>query len=236
MDISGILSQVKSGVGFNNPLSSRVNSALNSVAIPSLVDLTAMANAQAILQSVPAPTQNQLELAHNSVVAAINKTNDLLGHTDKLSGVNLSGSGTLATIAKTMQSARNISGESSCSTVLGAFGSLQNAANLISDSVTTIDSIKSFLEDIPNQIAAIPAIAEAYANRITQQIASDVGVLAQAQIEVIEHAVAQNLVSLFQDECASQVLAAVMTQDMKTEVTKVVTDIKSKKLISLTGK
>ena len=235
MDISGIFSQVRSGNAFINPLSSQINAQLNSVPIPTLLDLTTAANAQAAAQGSLVPTELQLQTAHNSMVNAVNKTQDLLGHTDKLSGVNLSGTGSLATIAKTMQAAKGINGESSCSTALSAFGAITKGAELVADTVTTLGQIKSFLDDIPHQIDIIVAQTEAFSNRIVNQIASDVGALVQAQIDVVEHAVAQNMVSLFQDECASQVLAAVMAQPMRNEVNSVVDKIKEQKLIKLGG-
>jgi len=236
MDISGILSKVKSSAAFTNPLSSQVNAALSTLNVPSLVDLTTLANAQALAQGSVVPTELQLQTAYNSVINATGKVNDLLGHTDKLSGVNLSGDGTLATIAKTMQAAKGINGESSCSTALAAFGAITKAAELISSTVDTIKGIQTFLDDIPNQIDIVVAQTEAFANKVVNQIADDVGALAQARIDIIEHNVAQSMVALFQDECASQVLAAVMTQPMKNEVTSVVDKIKAKKLISIVGK
>ena len=236
MDISGILSQVRSSSAFINPLSSQVNAALSLVSIPSLVDLTTLANAQSAAQGSLVPTELQLQTAHNSIVNATNKVNDLLGHTDKLSGVNLSGNGTLATIAKTMQSAKGINGETSCSTALAAFGAITKSAELITSTVDTINQIKDFLEDIPHQVEIVTAQTEAFANKVVKQIADDEGALAQAQVDIIEHAVAQSMVSLFQDECASQVLAAVMTAPMHQEVTSVVDKIKAKKLISISGK
>jgi len=236
MDISGILSQVKSSSAFVNPLSAQVNTALSSVTIPSLASLTTLANAQALAQGSIVPTELQLQTAYNSITNATNKVNDLLGHTDRLSGVNLSGNGTLATIAKTMQSAKGINGETSCSTALAAFGAITKAAELISSTVDTMNQIDSFLKDIPHQITIIVAQTEAFANKVVNQIANDVGALAQAQVDIIEHAVAQSMVSLFQDECAAQVLAAVMSQPMKNEVNSVVDKIKAKKLISISGK
>ena len=236
MDISGILSQVRSSSAFVNPLSSQVNAALSSVTIPSLVDLTTLANAQALAQGSIVPTELQLQTVYNSMINATNKVNDLLGHTDKLSGVNLSGNGTLATIAKTMQSAKGINGETSCSTALAAFGAITKASELISSTVDTMTGIQDFLDDIPHQIEIVIAQTEAFANKVVNQIAADVGALAQAHVAIVEHAVAQSMVSLFQDECASQVLAAVMSQPMKNEVTSVVDKIKSKKLISISGK
>jgi DNA-binding FrmR family transcriptional regulator len=236
MDISGILTQIKTG-GFQNPVSTGVSSRLADLTanIPSLSQLTDMANSQAILHSTTPPTTLQLETALNSINTAVANTNNLLGHTDRVAGVNLSGNGTLATIAKTMQSAKSINGETSCSTVLSAFGSIQKAAELVTDTINSINLIESFLLDIKGAILDIPNQLEAYSNKIVQQIASDVAALAQAQLDVLQSAVASSLVSLFQDECISQVLAGVMTQPLKNEVTAVADQIAYKKQISFTG-
>lgn len=234
MDISGIFNQVKSG-GFVNPLGPTISSALNSITVPSVADLTTLANAQALAQSVTAPTSGAITAAQTAMVNSYNKMQDLLNHTNKISGVDLSGTGTLATIAKTMQSAKSINGETSCSTVLQAFGSIQNAASLISDTVTAVENIEAFLLDIPNQINAIPGLLGNYVTKVTDQILSDVESLVQAQIAVKQNAIAASLTSLFNDPCTSQILSAVMTQPLKDEVSKFSSAIADAKSISITG-
>jgi hypothetical protein len=237
MDISGILGQVKSG-GFTNPIGSKVQSSLNSISIPTLDEFKAKAQEQYDLNVVlnpnlVMPNEATLEQAHNKVANAYNKIGDLIGHTDKISGVSMTGDGTLATIAKTMNAAKSINGESSCSTVLGAFGAITKAAELVTDTINTVENIKTLLEDIPAQINAIPGKVETYANKVAQQIVSDVEHLAQAQIAVTQHAVASSLVSLFENECSAQILSAVMSQPLKNEVTRVSNELKNKKLISI---
>lgn len=232
MEIAGILSQVRAG-GFVNPITTGTQAVLSSFTLPTLSSLTAMANAQALANGTIAPNSTQLTSALSSMTNAYNSTQDLLGHTDKLSGVNLSGNGSLATIAKTMQSARNLNGDLSCATVLGAFGAIQNAAELISSTIQTIKDMKAFLEDIVNEISNLPGKLEAYINKVAQQIASDVAVLVQAQLDVLQNVLAQGMASLSLDPCTSQILSAVMTQPMKNEVDKVTDAIKTKKLISL---
>lgn len=233
MDVSGILSQIKSG-GFVNPIGSKVQSTIDSISIPTLEDFTTIANAQyAALVPPQSPVPENIASAHQAVSNAYSKMGDLIGHSDRLSGVDLMGSGSLATIAKTMNAAKSINGESSCSTVLGAFGAIQNAAELATDTLNTAMSIKNLLLDIPGQITSIPGQLETYANKIANQIISDVTHLAQAQIAVAQNAVAQGITSLFDNECTSQILSSVMAQPLKNEVEKLSAELKSKKLISI---
>jgi hypothetical protein len=228
--VSGILSSIRSG-GFINPVSMGTSFALSSLSIPDIDALNTMAIAQAALNNTVAPSFNQLQDALNVITNAGGKVQELLGHTDRISGVNLSGNGTLATIAKTVAAAKNINGESSCSTVLAAFGAIQNSAQMVTEVLAYVQITKSFLSNIIGVINDLPNVLGRVINNIGQQIVSDVAALATAQLTIIEHSIAQNLLSLFQDECTSQVLAAVMSNPLKKEVTSAVDKIKSRKLI-----
>lgn len=230
-NISGILSVIKTGAGFVNPIAKGIDSTIKSFVMPTLAELENLSNAQSIILGVAAPATAQLNTVLTSITNAYNSMQNLLDHTDRLSGINLSGNGSLATIAKTMQLAKKSSGESSCSSVLSAFGSIQKASELVSSTISTIDNIENFLEDIPNKIDGIVSDMENYANDVVHQIESDVEALAQAQLNLVQEAIANNLTSLFDDECVGQVLSSVMTQPMKNEVTKVSDAIKAKKLI-----
>jgi hypothetical protein len=230
MDISGIMGQVRAG-GFMNPMSSHLNSALTKIKPPSLAELTTMANEQYTLAGLGVPDSGQIQSAVNSMNKAFDATQNMLGHTNKLSGVDLS-SDVMSVVAKTMNSAKSITGEKSCSTVLAAFGSLQNIANNIQETIAAVEEVEAFIKDIPNQIAALPAKLENYANNVTQQIVADVGVLAEARLVLLQNSISQSLVSLVDDECLSAVMGGIMSQPLKDEVSKVTSELASKKLIS----
>jgi hypothetical protein len=245
MDISGILSEIKVG-GFVNPIAVGTQLAVGTLPSLTLAEFIIMAGGQLTpiipLDPLAPPITPDpispalLGAAYYSINNSMNKIQDLLGHTDRLSGVNLSGNGNVATIAQTMIAAKNITGELSCGTMLGAFGSIIDSTRLVAEVLDIVVVIKEFLTNIPKYINSTPAILDTFSNKIAQQILSDVTALTQAQIIVIQAAVAQNLISLSQDECTSQILAAVMTQPMKTAVTKAIDSAKSKKLISIAGK
>lgn len=226
MDISGVLNQVKSG-GFVNPISSKVQVTLDQLTIPTLQQFKDSAAIQYAAASLPVAPALNLEAAYSKITDSYNQINELLGHSDRLSGVNLSGNGTLATIAKTMTYAKSVNGENSCASVLAAFGTIMKANELVSDTLNTIFAIKSLIDDIPRQIDAIPGQLQAYAEKISSQIIDDGAALAAGQITLLQNSVAQNLVSLFQDECAAQILSSVMGQEMKNEVEKVSNSAKS---------
>ena len=233
MDISGILSKVKSG-GFVNPIGSKVQSSIDSLTIPTLAEFTIMANAQyAALIPPQTYVPEDIAAAHDASISAHAKMGELIGHSNRISGVDLSGTGTLATIAKTMNAAKSINGDNSCSAVLGAFGTIQKAAELVTDTLSTVTAINNILLDIPGQIASIPNQLIDYANKVVNQIATDISYIAQAQIAIVQNSIANSLVGLFDDECSSQILSAVMTQPLKDEVSKVSKIIQNKKLISI---
>jgi hypothetical protein len=234
MDISGIFKEVRAG-GFRNPMAANLNVALASFTPPSLAEFTAMAQAQAIATGATMPDSGQLQAAINSINSASNSVQNLLGHTNKLTGVDMS-SDVMTIVAKTMNAAKTATGEKSCATVLSAFGALQNMAGIVTDTVNAIHTMEVLMADIPRQIAAIPAQIEAYANKLEQQVITDVAALAQARIVVAQNAIAAHLVTLVDDECVGAIFAGLMTEPLKLEVKKVTDVIKAKKLISISGK
>jgi hypothetical protein len=229
-DLSGIKSIINSGNAFSNPISGKVNSALQGFTPPSVAELMGIAEVQFAAKNLPVPDYNEIAAAQNSVVNAYNKIQDMLHHTNKLSGVNMSGNGTLATIAKTMSSARNASGAKSCDKVLAAFGSIRDAANTINDCVTTIDLAKRMLKDLPGHIKTIPKQLDSQADKIVKKILHETAAIANAQIENAKHALSMQMAEMFQDECVGQVLGAVMTKDMNLQVKKVTDEIAKKRV------
>lgn len=220
MDVSGVLGSIRSG-GFQNPIRNGIGAALNSITIPTVGEMTGLATAQAAVSGLPVPNAGAIQAAQTSIVNAVNQMNALLGHTDRISGVNLTGNGTLATIAKTASAARKINGEATCSGVLKAFGALHKTTEMVNEALATVAMVQSLLADIPRQIAQIPSQLAAYAEKVAEQITADTAALAQAQLDVVQHAVANHMVDMLGDECLSEIAAAVMTQPMRNEVDKV---------------
>jgi hypothetical protein len=135
----------------------------------------------------------------------------------------LSGDSTLATIAKTMGSARKANGELSCSSVIAAFGSLAKVAELVQASATAIEDAKALLADTVNNINSVPGKLQQFASVVANQIAADQAAFAQAKIDLVQQAVAASIVELVDDECFGSILGNVMNQKMTEEVNKVKT-------------
>jgi len=221
MSFNDILGSIRTvGSGLTNPVSNGVSAQLATVSIPSLTELNALATSQAALYSLPVPSAGVIQTAQTAMLNAVNSANNLIGHTNRISGVDLTGNGSLATIAKTINSARSLNGDKSCSTVLAAFGAIYKAAEMVTDTLDAINTIKNALTNLPRDAAAIPGILAAYTAKIADQINNDVAALAQAQLDVAQAAVASSLVSFLEDECMSQVVSAVMTQPLRNEVEK----------------
>lgn len=219
MDFSGVLSSIRNG-GFQNPINTAVQAQLSSLHIPTLSEMTGLATAQSAISGVPVPDAGIIQAAQTSALNAVNSINSLLGHTNKLSGVDLTGNGTLATIAKTANAARSINGEKSCSSVLQAFGALHKATEFINDTLATINMIQSMLLDIPRQSALFPSVVAGYIAKVAEQITSDTAALAQAQMDIVQQSLAQHITTMLDDECLGDIAGAIMTQPMRNEVEK----------------
>jgi hypothetical protein len=221
----GMFEEVKSGAAFNNPLSKIDTSKLT---LPSFSELKTEAKKQAALYGLDTPSDDKIIAAQESVTKAYNSTMEMIGHGDRISGVNIHGDSNLITIAKTMQSAKDINGELACDTVMSAFGSIAKAAEMINEVTELGNNIKSFLENIPAQIDALPAAAAALAVKVSDQVLDDVNTFAQAKITVTQFAIAANLPNLFGDPCLGAIMGAVASDNLKREVNKNIEETKKK--------
>lgn len=212
-----ILEQVKSGTGLFNPLSvlSGPIGVLSGFTLQGLQDSAIL---QAQIKDIDPPNPVDVQNMFNKITMAKDNLSQMLTHSNKISGVDLSGAGTLATIAKTMSSARTATGQSSCQSVLDAFGSITDAAAIINEVAGIMKLVEMLTNDIDLVIANLPSALEALANRIAQRIIADQAALANAQLELAQNMIASSLAGLFDDECAGAVLAGVMTQEMKNAV------------------
>ena len=165
MEINGILASIRNG-GLQNPIREAVNAKVSGLIIPTVLELTGMAEAQSLISGVPNPSVPEVQAMHTSMIAALGSINSLLGHTNGLSGVDLGANGTLMTIAKTAVAARRINGESSCSNVLQSFGSLHKAEELIGDVLNTVQNITNSLLDIPRRAVAIVSEMVSFTDKI----------------------------------------------------------------------
>jgi hypothetical protein len=224
-----VLEAMRNG-GLYNPIRSAVDSALGTFQIPSVAELQVLATGQSIITGLPVPPAQEIQAAQAAIVNAYNKIGDLLGHTDRISGVDLTGNTTLATIAKTMGSARNATGELSCNSVLAAFGAISKAGEFIKKIEEYIQLVEDFKQNVAAKIVETVIGVTALAAKITEQIANDVGAYAAAQLRLAEEFVANSISSLVQDECMSAILSNVMTQEMKnvvnTQIDKTATELR----------
>jgi hypothetical protein len=224
-----VLDAMRNG-GLYNPIRSAVTNKLGSFSIPSVSELQTLATAQNLITGLPVPPAPDITAAQTAIVSAYNKISELLGHTDRLSGVNLTGNTTLATIAKTMGSARNANGDLSCDSVLGAFGALTKINEFTNKINEYIQKVEEFKQNVAGKITETVVIATALVASITEQIANDVGAYAAAQLRLAEEFVANSITSLVQDECMGAILTNVMTQEMKnvvnTQIEKTATEIR----------
>lgn len=224
-----VLEAMRNG-GLYNPIRSAVDGALGTFQIPSVSELQVLATGQSLVTGLPVPPAQEIEAAQAAIVNTYNKIGEFLGHTDRISGVDLTGNTTLATIAKTMGSARNANGELSCSSVLAAFGAIAKAAEFIKKIEQFIQTVDEFKEDIANKIIETVVTLASIATELVQQVANDVAAYAAAQLRLAEEFVANSIASLVQDECMGAILTNVMTQEMKnvvnTQIDKTATELR----------
>lgn len=214
-----VLEAMRNG-GLYNPIRSAVTGTFGSFQIPSVSELQVLATGQSLITGLPVPPAPQIVAAQESLVTAYNKVNEFLGHTDRISGVDLTGNTTLATIAKTVGAARNVNGELSCSSVLAAFGALTKADEYIQKINEFIQKVEEFKANVAGRIVETVLTAVGLVAVLVEQIANDVGAFAAAQLRLAEEFVANSIASLVEDECMSAILTNVMTQEMKNVVNK----------------
>ena len=212
-----VLEAMRDG-GLYNPIRSAVTDKLGSFSIPSVSELQTLATGQSLITGLPVPPAPQITAAQETIVNGYNKISEFLGHTDRLSGVDLNGNTTLATIAKTVGAARNVNGELSCNSVLAAFGALNKAAEFIKKIEDYIKMVEDFKQNVAGKIVETVVGVAAIATALAAQVANDVAAYAAAQVRLAEEFVANSIASLVQDECMSAILTGVMTQQMKNVV------------------
>lgn len=221
-DFTGILDSIRNGAGFTNPIANAVSTTIGAFNIPSVSELQAAATAQSLVNGLPIPPAGQIVAAQAAIVDTVNSINALIGHSNRVSGVDLTGNSTLATIAKTMGAARKANGEQSCSTVLGAFGTIAKAQHYIDEIHAVLEEINTFKNNISSGIAGMTAKAGAFVVQVANQILSDTNSLVNAQLQLAEAAIASSVSSLVKDECMAAIMSSVMSQGLKNEVNKVI--------------
>lgn len=221
-DFSGILNSIRNGAGFTNPISNAISTTVGAFNIPSVSELQAAATAQSLVTGLPVPPAGEIIAAQAAIVNTVNSINSLIGHTDRISGVDLNGNGTLATIAKTMGAARKANGEQSCSTVLAAFGAIAKAQQYVDEVNGVLEELNTFKNNIAANIAGVAATTGAFITKVADQILADTTALTNAQLQLAEAAIASSVASLVQDECMAAIMSSVMSQGLKNEVNKVI--------------
>lgn len=221
--MTAFTSIISSGKAFNNPYSSII---LN---IKSIMNTSGLKNSsspfyiQAQIDALLAKplttfTPSKVSDIANSFQNIEEKLDDLLSHTDNLSGVNLAGDMGLGNMAQIMTVARAVSGESSCSEFNKAFGAIMQSAAIIAAITSLIDKIIEFLED-PEAIAdELLNKLSSIANQIVDQIQADLEAFARGQALAIANALSSAIAGLISDPCFSGVLETIMTDEMKKKV------------------
>jgi len=207
-----ILDQIKSGSAFTNPLAS-LSSAADKLSTYDVASLTAIANSQDIV-----PNAVDIQNLVNKITLAKDNLSLMVGHSNKISGVDLTGTGNLATIAKTMAAARTANGSNSCQTVIDAFGSIADAASIVNEVAEVMKLVDMIENNFSQAMSSLPSSLETIANRLAQQMIADKAALANAQLELAQHAIATTISGIMKDECAAAVMSGVMTQTMKNAI------------------
>lgn len=214
---ASILEQIKNN-GFVNPYFRDISVAYGTISMPTEAELKALTDSQFALAGQTPPSTLQVQNAYNQIVDAYNQIASMTSHTNRLSGIDLTGNGTLATIAKTMGAAKIINGENVCSTVIGAFGSLAKVNELVGDTQVAIQKIKDSVTDTVNNLLQNTSALTAFATKLSTQIASDGAALVAGQLVVAQNAIASSLVDLIDDECLGDIFRNVMNQKLTEAV------------------
>lgn len=213
-----LTSIISSGDAFVNPLTPHIATVKNLFTLNGLTDGNSpfylVSTAVAFAQDPLSTFGDSAALAASSFSSMESELDNLLAHTDKLSGVNSGGSGGLGDMAQIMSIARTVSGESSCDMFNKAFGAIAKAAAIIASIVAIIQKIKDFLADpfalINNIISALQSMAQDMVN----QIAADLLAFAEGKLTAMANALASAITGLIGDPCFAGIMKTVMTDKM----------------------
>lgn len=216
MAAKDLLPLISSGQAFTNPLAAVSTAATTALAaVPDAATLYTIAQGQPGGGSI---TMTQINGAVTSINQAIAAINNFRTHTDKLSGVSLGEGTTLGAIANAMAAQRSIQADSLCSTFLGAFGAIVNAAQFIALLGAIAKETDNFITNIPGYINTFIQKLTQVVFNTTNQITADTNAFLAAQTLLLQQALAAAINSLIDDECFSEVLGAIATVPMKTKV------------------
>lgn len=224
--MNALTSIISSGEAFTNPLTPHIASAKSMFSMNGLTDenspFYSLTRAAAFAQDPLTEYDGaKTALAATTFGSMESELDNLLAHTDRLSGVNMAGEGGLGNMAQIMGVARTVAGESSCDSFNSAFGAIAKAAAIISKILEIIQKIKDFLADpfalINNMIAALQGMAQDMIN----QIASDLLAFAEGKLLAIANALASALTGLIGDPCFAGIMKTVMTDKMSAEIDKI---------------
>lgn len=213
-DISNL---IKSNSAFTNPLANTL--ALGQSSIASMRTLVSSIGFSPIPPLPANPLYNPLIGSHaNDIISAIDTLtstfNRMILHTNNLSGVNLStglNGANFATLAVIASNVQNSNGTGICELVNGVFGSILNAASIVNQINTLIGQIQnilSFPDQIANNLNFIKQLLES-------QIANDLLAFANAELTVLQNAVATALGSLLNDACIGNIISQIGTIELK---------------------
>lgn len=216
-------SLILSGNAFKNPYDSAVASLkglvnLNGLTSPSSPFYVA-ALANAFLENpLTTFTPSKVTSIAGTFTDMISEIDELVNHTDKLSGVDISGDTGLGNMAQIMTVARAVSGESSCSEFNKAFGAIAQSAVIIALIMALIDKIMDFLENPEEIVDELLEKLEGMINQIVDQIASDLEAYAQGALIAIANALSSSISGLISDPCFSAIFDQIASDEMKSQI------------------
>lgn len=196
---------IKSGAAFTNPYAVHIDKMKDQVA-QMLIDLPNIVDPEIT------PHVTQITSAITTLDTALD---DLLDHTDKLSGVSLTGGlnsmnfSTISSVVSTVQKYGNDG--SACELINGAFGAIVKAAEFVND----MNVLYGRLVNLSLAPDTLPFAIDTLKNKILSQIQADLLTFANAQITALQYAAAAALTELTNNPCISEIIAIVGTDELK---------------------
>lgn len=216
-------SLITSGGAFSNPYASHISSLNLVVSVSGLTNPSSPFYINAIADAFSANplttfTPSKVTTITNTFTTMLEQVTNFASHTDKLSGVDISGDIGLGNMAQIMTVARAVSGESSCTEFNKAFGAIANASIIIALIAELISKIQNFLENPEEIVDELLDKLEGMANQLVSQIASDLQAFAQGKLLAIANALSSAITGLISDPCFSAVINQIATDEMKNQI------------------
>lgn len=210
-----IAQAIKSGAAFTNPYGVHIQTMKDQIA-QMIIDLPNIVDPEIT------PYVSDITAAITTLDTALD---DMLDHTDKLSGVSLTGGlnsmnfSTISSVVSTVQKYGNDG--SACELVNAAFGMIVKVGEFVDD----MNVLYGRLVNLALAPDVLALEIDNFKAKILSQIQADLLTFANAQITALQYAAAAALTELVDNPCIGEIIAIVGTDELRNATNQAVQNL-----------